>query len=48
MNLVLCIVSLTVLTLTGKYRELQRLTGQYAKLLDLDLEHSADTMDIEV
>lgn len=34
-------------TLTGKYRELQRLTGQYAKLLDLDLEHSADTMDIE-
>lgn len=35
---------------TGKYRELQRLTSQYARVLDLSLEESAvdvDNMDVE-
>jgi protein HIRA/HIR1 len=34
----------------GKYRELQRLTVQYAKILDLNLEESAvdaESMDVE-
>lgn len=38
-----------VVLILGKYRELQRLTGQYAKLLDLDLESAlpnADSMDV--
>ncbi len=37
--------------IAGKYRELQRLTGQYARLLDLDLGSGAgadaDSMEIE-
>ena len=40
---------LTILP-AGKYRELQRLTGQYAKVLDMELEDGAvdvDTMDVE-
>jgi protein HIRA/HIR1 len=34
----------------GKYRELQRLTVQYAKILDLNLDESAvdaESMDVE-
>ena len=35
---------------TGKYRELQRLTVQYARMLDLNLEEAsvdAESMDVE-
>jgi protein HIRA/HIR1 len=35
---------------TGKYRELQRLTVQYAKILNLNLEDGAadvEAMDVE-
>jgi protein HIRA/HIR1 len=34
----------------GKYRELQRLTAQYARLIDLNLDDGSadvDTMDVE-
>ncbi|KAF5134809.1 Protein HIR1 [Metarhizium anisopliae] len=39
-----------VVLILGKYRELQRLTSQYARVLDLSLEESAvdvDNMDVE-